>query len=405
MNTSNRIFTEKLLKKLVSINSVNPEMDIFSSGEYEISQFLRDELKRLGFEVITQPVRTKSRRIRRQNVVAKLRFRGGRKTGSTKTLMFNCHMDTVPATGMTIAPFKPVIRDGYLYGRGSSDMKSGIASCIAAAHSLLDSNQKADGEVFLAFVVGEEYLSMGTEALLRKFKADAAIVGEPSNLELGLAHKGFVWLEVEIFGKPAHGSVPEVGVDAIEKASKLVSYINGDLRSELRKKTHPLVGYPRIHPSLIEGGRAWNIIPDYCKLRIERRTIPGESTLSILKEIGDSIGKIKTTEKDATQRDFQHAISKMFERPPLETSEKEPIVQAIKLAYKKIMKKKLRISGMPYWTDAALLSRIGAIPSVVIGPGRIEEAHTNAEKVSLAQVFAATELYQETILDFLKSQP
>src|SRR5579872_2683891 len=273
-----QIYTEKLLKRLVSIPSINPEMDSDSKGECEITNFLAEELERTGMRAQVQKVNKSSDfGLNRRNVVTKLRLRRGRPTSSSKTLMLNGHVDTVPVKSMSIPPFKPQVRDGVLYGRGSSDMKGGIAAAVSAGRELLESDPNLNGDLVLAFVVGEELHSAGIEALVSKYGADAAIVGEPTDLGLGLALKGFTHLEVEIFGKPAHGSVPELGVDAVEKLSKLVLLLGGELQDKLHERVHPLVGYPRIHPSTIRGGVTWNVIPDYCKLQVESRTIPGES--------------------------------------------------------------------------------------------------------------------------------
>jgi acetylornithine deacetylase len=305
--------------------------------------------------------------------------------------------------GMSIDPLKPTVKGGFLYGRGSTDTKGGIAATITSAAQLLEEDPKElNGEVILTYVVGEELLSEGAEKLVEKYTADAAIVCEPTNLALGLAHKGINRFLIEIFGKPAHGGVPELGVDAIEKAGKLATRINGDLRTHLeQKKPHPLAGSPRIHNSIIEGGsKAWNVVPDYCKLGIERRTIPGETTESLIKELELQIEKIRAAEVDDNQRSFRHKISKTFERLPLETKPTEPIAKVLQSAVRESLGE-ARIEGMPFWTDAAHLSQKGGIPSVVFGPGRIEDAHTKDEKIELTQVYSSVEIFKKTIETFL----
>jgi acetylornithine deacetylase len=399
--------TEKLLNRLVSIPSVNPEMDRESKGEFEICNFLAEELERLGMHSEFQKIRESSDfGLKRQNLIVNLRLRSQRKNTSSRILMFNGHVDTVPAKSMSIDPFKPKIRDGFLYGRGSSDMKGGIVAAISAAYSLVHSNQDTNGDLILSFVVGEEYHSPGIESLVSKYRADAAIVGEPTNLELGLAVKGFTHAEVEIFGKPAHGSVPELGVDSIEKMSKLVILLKTELQKELSKKVHPLAGYPRVHPSMIQGGVTWNVIPDYCKLQLERRTIPGESSGLFLKELGNLLKKVKREEKEKSQTKFETKLTQVFERSPMETSEKENIVKAAKGAYNQVLQQsKPRIVCTPYWCDAGYLSSVAKIPSIILGPGRVEEAHTSMEKVELSQVVLAAELYKETATRFFNMGP
>ncbi|MDA4112391.1 MAG: M20 family metallopeptidase [Thaumarchaeota archaeon] len=388
-------FSRMLLADLVAINSVNPGTSSESKGEFEISEFIRETLSKLGFVVETQEVES-----RRQNVIAKLRF--SRKTKSSRSLMFNCHMDTVPVTGMSIDPLKPVVKNGFLYGRGSADTKGGIAATITSGAQLLEEDPKDQvGELLLTFVVGEEYLSEGTAKLVEKYTADAAIVCEPTDLSLGLAHKGITRFLVEIFGKPAHGGVPELGVDAIEKAGKLAVSLNGDLRTSLQRKKHRLAGSPTIHNSIIEGGSlAWNVVPDYCKLGVERRTIPGESAESLVRELKSQIEKIRSFESDDAQRSFRYKISKTFERLPLETKATELIAQTLLTATSQVLGD-TKIAGMPFWTDAAFLSQRGGIPSVVIGPGRVDEAHTKDEKVELAKVYCSVDIFKKTIENFL----
>jgi len=395
-------FIEGLLKSLVSIPSVNPEEDTKSKGESQISGFLAEELEKLGMHPELQKVKESSDfGLNRQNVISSLRLRSHRRTSSTRSLMLNGHVDTVPADEMSIDPFKPEIRAGFLYGRGASDMKGGIASVIAAASSLLQSDEEIDGDLILTFVVGEELHSPGIESLVTKYRADAAIVGEPTNLDLGLALKGFTHVEVEINGNPVHGSVPELGADAVEKMSKLVLAMKSKLQEKLRKRVHPLVGYPRIHPSTIRGGVSWNIVPDFCKLQLEGRTIPGESSDWVVHEIEALLEEIKNGEKEESQKKFSFKVKQVFERMPMETKEDEKIVEAIKGAFHKVNGSSPRIIGLPYWCDAGYLSAVGGIPSVILGPGTVQEAHTSTEKVKLAQVFRAAALYEEIAKRFL----
>ena len=389
---------KRLLEGLISINSVNPGTDPDSPGEFEISEFIRDELRRLGISVETQRVIGK-----RRNVIGRIRF--GRKIKSSRTLMINAHMDTVPVKGMSIDPLKPVVKNGFLYGRGAADTKGGLAASIASAGSLLEGGSAdLDGELLLTFVVGEEYLSEGSEKIVEKYEADAAIVCEPTNLELGLAHKGFCRFLIETFGRPAHGSVPELGIDAIEKAGEIASAVNKELRPSLqrRKMAHSLAGSPTIHNSIIQGGTdAWNVVPAYCKLGVEARTIPGVSSDDVLRELRSLASKIRATEDRKSHR-FKFKISKTMERLPLETSPQEAIVKSIQESARQAVGKRLAVRGMPYWTDAAILSQRGHIPSVVLGPGKVEDAHTKDEKVELSKVYLASEIYKGAIECFLR---
>ena len=305
-----RVFVAELLKELVATNSVNPAMDK-GLGELALANILFDRLASIApLEVHRQHVVDQ-----RSNVVAILRGSSG-----GRSLMLNGHEDTVGVEGMTIDPFKPFVEKGLLHGRGACDMKGAIAAIVGAAKSLADSKSRLRGDVIFSFVADEEHMSLGMQELLKEYKADAAIVGEPTNMRVATTHKGFIWIEVEIRGRAAHGSVPEKGVDAIVQAATVVSQLD-KLQERLRTRSHPLVGTPKIHTSMIEGGTHWSIVPDRCVLRLERRTIPGETPESAIREVRQVLHKIKQHD-----RSFNAKSHVVFERAPLEIAPTEPIV-------------------------------------------------------------------------------
>jgi len=201
-----------VLQDMIRIESVNPELSGSGSGEYVIANYLGNYLTEMGLEVNYQPIE-----YNRANVIGVLKGSGG-----GRAIMLNGHTDTVSISGMDIEPLNPVFKDGKVYGRGSFDMKSGLAAIIIAAKSIIDSGLKPKGDVFLAFVADEEYGSLGTETLVKEYSADAAIISEPTGLQICIAHKGFAWIKVEIFGRAAHGSRPDKGIDAIVKAGKFL---------------------------------------------------------------------------------------------------------------------------------------------------------------------------------------
>jgi acetylornithine deacetylase/succinyl-diaminopimelate desuccinylase-like protein len=243
------------------------------------------------------------------------------------------------------------------------------------------------GDIIFSFVVDEEHLSVGMQELVKQYKADAAIVGEPTKMRIATAHKGFVWIEVEIRGRAAHGSVPEKGVDAIVHAATVVSRL-GELQERFGNRTHPLVGPPKIHTSTIEGGIHWSIVPDRCILRVERRTIPGETAASAMKEIQQVLDKIGKRDNS-----FNAKARKVFERPPLETARTEPIVQELRRAIHEVTETKAQLVGVPYWTDGALLTHSASIPTCIFGPGDISVAHSPDEHVDVKDVLRASEVY------------
>jgi acetylornithine deacetylase len=376
-NALDRAFVTETLNEMVSTNSVNPDVGN-GPGESALSDLLYDRLAAIGrLEVRRQRVADQ-----RSNVVAILRGSGG-----GRSLMLNGHMDTVGVEGMTVEPFTPFVRGGFLHGRGACDMKGGIAAMLGAVKSLADSKLRLRGDLILSFVVDEEHMSIGVKKLVEEYKADAAIVGEPTNMRIATAHKGFVWVEITVRGRAAHGSVPEKGVDAIVYGAKVVTRI-GELQEKLRVRVHPLVGTPKIHTSMIEGGTHWSIVPDRCSLRIERRTIPGETTASVMQEIQELLNTVKHENGN-----FNAEARCVLERPALETTPTESIVQELQQAITEFGDGDATVVGVPYWTDGAILVHSASIPTCLFGPGDISVAHSPDEYIRMEDVLRASEVY------------
>jgi acetylornithine deacetylase len=367
-----------LLKDLVATNSVNPTVGR-GTGEIAISNLILDRLVSIGkLEVHRQPVTDT-----RSNVIAILRGSSG-----GRSLMLNGHMDTVGTDRMTIDPFAPVEENGRLHGRGACDMKGALAAMIGSAKCLVDSGSRLRGDLVLAFVIDEECMSVGTRKLVQEYKADAAIVGEPTGMKVAIAHKGFVWIEVETKGKAAHGSIPEKGVDAIADTAKIISGLEG-FQQRLAARTHPILGTPKVHSSTIEGGTDWSIIPDRCILRLERRTLPGESTSSVMREIREILDMIKLKNPE-----FNAVARSLYDVPPLETASGEAIVDLLRRAVSDVSGEQQTPIGVPYWTDGAVLSHSAAIPTCIFGPGDIGVAHSADEYVNLRDVLNSAEVYR-----------
>ena len=384
MNPAERVdrtYVVDLLKELVATNSVNPSVGR-GPGESAIASLLSHRLDSIGgLEVRTQPVTDD-----RSNVVATMKGSGG-----GRSLMLNGHMDTVGIDGMIIQPFTPSIQEGMLRGRGACDMKGALAAMIGALKSIMDSGMRLRGDLVFSAVVDEEYKSVGIRKLIQEYRTDAAIVGEPTDMKVATAHKGFAWIEIEVKGKAAHGSVPEKGVDAIAHATKIVSEMD-KLQQKLNGKVHPLLGSPKIHTSTIQGGTDWSIIPERCTLRLERRTLPGETITSVMGEIED-IFKIIKQENSR----FNAAARSPYDMPPLETPETAQIVQLTQQALAEKTGTRGPVIGVPYWTDAALLSTLGSIPTCLFGPGDIGVAHSADEYVSLEDVLNSARVYSAVI--------
>jgi acetylornithine deacetylase len=359
---------EGLLSKLVAIDSVNPELVPGGAGEAEIAQFVALWLEERGLDVEVEEVAPG-----RPNVVGVARGSGG-----GRTLMLNAHMDTVGYAGME-RPLEPVVSDGRLYGRGAYDMKASLAAIMLAGARAGERGLR--GDVLVTAVCDEEVASIGTEAIARRYAADAAIVSEPTEMRLCVAHKGFVWLEVETRGRAAHGSRPDLGVDAIAKMGRILSGID-ELAGELAgRDPHPLLGTGSVHASLIEGGQELSTYPDRCLLQLERRTIPGEAPEQVEVEIRSLV--------DGTDGD----VRTTFVRHPFEVDESEAVVEAVRRhagAPETV--------GVPFWADSAVFQAAG-IPTVVFGPGG-EGAHAVEEWVSLADAERCADIYLAVAQEF-----
>jgi len=352
---------QDLIGELVAIPSVNPDLVPTGSGEGAIASFVASWLGAAGLEVtVVEPVPG------RPSVVGVLRGSGG-----GRSLMLNAHMDTVGAGGMA-SPFSPVVRNGRIYGRGAYDMKASLAAIMVAARSARSLGLK--GDVIVTAVADEEVASFGTSAVLERFRADYGIVTEPTELRLCLAHKGFVWLEVETTGVAAHGSRSDLGVDAIAHMGPILFSVL-DLNQRLQAgPRHGLLGTGSIHASLIEGGQEMSTYPARCVAKLERRTVPGEDGAGVLHEIESLFGSEKATARVT------------LERPPSEVAPDHPLTLAVAQAAGHPV-----MIGVAYWMDMALMNAAG-IPSVAYGPEGGGE-HADVEWVDVASVERCVEVY------------
>lgn len=367
-----------LLQQLVAINSINPDLVPDGPGESEIARFVADRLTRAGLEVeIDEP------QLGRPSVIGIMRGSGG-----GRSLLLNAHMDTVGVAGME-RPHEPFIVDNRLYGRGAYDMKAGLASIMYAASNARKLNLR--GDVIVTAVSDEEYASIGTSSVVKRWRADAAIVTEPTELDIYVAHKGFIWLEVETIGTAAHGSRPDLGIDAIAKMGKVLTGVEELDRSLHAHPSHRLLKSGSVHASLITGGRELSSYPDHCKLSIERRTIPGETPDSVEAEIQSIFDHIARTDPD-----FKASVRTTLVRQPFEVPEDELIVQVVRRQASTLLGRKPAIGSGTAWMDAALLSAAG-MPTVIFGPGG-EGAHAVVEWADLDQL----ERCSETLLSVIK---
>ena len=369
-----------LTRALVAVDSRNPVISPGGVGEGAVAAVLAEVLADWGFAVELQEVAPG-----RPNVIARTGRRGG------PVLMFNGHLDVVGTAGMLHAPFDPVMRDGRIYGRGSADMKAGIAAmCAAAARAASETS----AELVIAAVIDEEDVSLGARALVAGgIRADAAIVTEPTQLAIMPAHRGFVWLEIEVRGRAAHGSRYDLGIDAIRHAGLLLADLDAFEESVLVTRTHPLLGHASLHASLVHGGIGLSTYPDRCMLSIERRTVPGEDADAVVAEVKDAFARIT-----ARRPTFDASVRVIFAQGPSDVAVDAPVVRQLRSA---IVAEGIapQVAGMSAWTDAAILNG-AAIPAICFGPGDIRLAHAAEEWVPVAEIEAATAVLTRMALAF-----
>jgi acetylornithine deacetylase len=366
---------ESLLAELVSIDSVNPALVPDGAGEAEIARFVARWAEEAGLTVqIVEPVPG------RPSVVATASGRG-----DGRSLMLNAHLDTVGVAGMS-APHEPRVEDGRLHGRGSYDMKGGLAACMLAAAAA--ARVGLAGDVLLAAVSDEEHSSIGIQAVVERFEADACVVTEPTSLEVCVAHKGFAWWRVTAHGRAAHGSRPDLGSDAIARMGPVLTGL-AQLDQSLEERTHPLVGRASVHASLIDGGQELSSYPDRCVLDIERRTLPGEQRKTVTEELRRLL--------DGGDRDALEGEVTLV-REPFEVDDGEAIVETVRRHAAAVLGREPEIVGHTAWMDAAFVQAAG-IPTVVFGPHG-EGAHAVEEWVDLASVEACARVLLATATEF-----
>lgn len=370
-----RDYLTQTLINLVRINSINPSLVDGGAGEADIAAYVASALAQLGLRVDVHEVAA-----RRPNVVGILKGQGG-----GQSLLLNAHMDTVGVENMP-EPFSAEIIDGKLYGRGAYDMKGSLAAMLAAVKALVDAGAVLKGDLYLAAVADEEHASLGTQEIVKRYQPDAAIVTEPTELQIALAHKGFIWYDVEVIGKAAHGSRPQLGIDANMKMGKYLHELE-KLENELRGRLgHPLIGPPTLHAARLKGGTSMSVIADRCVLGIERRTLPGETEAQATAELQALIDRVAEAD-----RDFHATLNCTLVRQPFAIEEDARIVRAVDRAYAQVLGRAPVHGGLSFWTDAALHAAAGS-NTVVFGPVGAG-AHAVEEWVDLRSVEQAALIY------------
>ena len=352
-----------LAARLVEIDSVNPALIPGGAGESEIARFVAAWAKSAGLQADLLEETP-----RRPSVVVRAPGSGG-----GRTLLLCGHLDTVSVEGMT-EPHTPRIDGDRMVGRGAYDMKAGLAAALIACRDA--ASLGLAGDVVVAAVADEEHASLGVQEVLRSVRADAAIVTEPTEMALVIAHRGFVWSEIQVTGRAAHGSRPHLGIDAIVKTGPILTAL-GELDTALGATSHPLLGRPSVHASTIEGGEELSSYPGRCVVGIERRTLPGET-------IADVEGELEALLDRCRAADSALVVSSrtLLVREPFEIGPDAEIVRLVTEVVIATLGAAPALEGASYWADAAFLSAAG-IPTVMFGPGGAG-AHELEEWVNLS---------------------
>lgn len=374
-----------LLTELVRRPSINPmgRTDISPSLSYEsrVTDYLEAQLQSIKASFKRYPVAPG-----RDNLIAIYEP----SSPATETILWEAHQDTVPIDGMTVDPFGAVVENGRLYGRGSCDVKAGIA-CMLAAFSRLHKEKPAGSKrVVLALTVDEEHTFLGVQHLIPKLpKIDFAIAAEPTNLDLVTSHKGVARWQLETQGVACHSSRPEDGVNAVYRMAKLLNGLEAYADQLRLSKKDPQLGMPTLSVGRIEGGISPNTVPDFCRVELDRRLLPGEVT-------ADSVQELNQFLKTFAGIDFPFITHPLkLDCPPLADS-KTPWVDRLVAASSAVSGRTTKRLAVPYGTDASTIAEAG-IPAVVFGPGDIAQAHTKDEWVELAQVEQAAEIHYRFI--------
>jgi len=378
-----------LLKDLVAIPSVNP-MGRFDSDDepYEsgVSDYLEELFRRIGVPCERHEIAP-----RRANLIARIEV-----PGATRTVVLDAHQDTVPVDGMTIDPFAPAVRDGRLYGRGACDVKGGMAAMLAAFCRLWDDRPRGAANVVLTCCCDEESTSLGVNRLvelwqgdaarssLLRQRPDAAIIAEPTELDVVVAHRGATRWKIRTTGRACHSSDPTQGINAIYRMARVLACLE-EYAAELPRKSrpHPLCGGATLSVGVIAGGVSVNTVPDECTVEIDRRVIPGEDSEAVM-------GQVEQYLRDRLDVPFD-MLPPWIMGPALPDDDNGGLADQLLRVTANVVGPKRKI-GVPYGTHASRFA-VAGVPSVVFGPGSIAQAHTRDEWISIEQLQQAAEIY------------
>ncbi|WP_202707237.1 M20 family metallopeptidase [Sporosalibacterium faouarense] len=380
-----------LIKSLVKI----PSHPGIKNQETKVAEYIHNVFQKEGIHSEVVPVVDG-----RSNIIAKLEGEG-----KGKTLLLTGHIDTVPPYGMS-KPFEVQVKDDKLLGRGVVDMKGPLACMIMAMIGLKRAGIGLKGDVIFAGVIDEEEKSEGTIELIESgIKADAAIVGEPSELEICIAHRGLEWFEFVFQGRAVHGGKQEEGINAILKASNFIQKVENDLIPKINKRNHRVTKSSSMNYGLIKGGTQPSTVAGDCILKVDRRWVPGEKYKDIINEYEEVIKELEKEDKDFKCKLRVMDVSVMREgyvHEAMEIDSEHPIIDIVSETTKEIIGIEPKKTSFTAWTDGGLISGYGKIPTIVFAPGDLESAHSSDEYLAIEQIYPATLIYAMTAIKFCK---
>jgi acetylornithine deacetylase len=375
-------FLVRTLAELVRTPSINPAFSGGTTDERQVAAYVRAAMDTLGMETHAHEPAPG-----RVSVVGRLRG-----TGGGRSLMLYAHHDTVGVEGMP-DPWSAEVRDGRMYGRGAYDMKCGLAASLAAVKAIVEGGSPLAGDLLIVSVADEEEASLGMMDVLRHHTADAAVVTEPTELAMVVAHKGFAWIEVETAGRAAHGSGYQVGIDANMHMGRVLARLEALGARLVASPPHPVVGPPSLHAATLQGGTGWSTYAAGCRLQIERRTIPGETEADALAQVQAIVDALA-----AEDPGFRATLRLVLARPAWEARADSAITGIVGEAARAVLGRAPERVGAPYWMDTSLLGAAG-IDAIVLGPTG-EGAHAAIEWVDLESVRQTAEILARTAREF-----
>jgi len=374
-----------LTKKFVQFDTQNPP-----GKEKEFAQYLEEHLRSLGLKTKLLDFLPN-----RPNIFAEYKV-----NNKGKKFLFDGHLDTVPVGNpslWTVDPFSGTLKEGKIFGRGAADMKGSIAAFVHALETLIDSGVELNGSVHMLLTSDEEISAFGTREFLKKgYSADASIVGEPSCLEVNVAHKGVARWRLKTLGKSTHASTPDEGVNAIYKMAKVLNELEKLAKSySMSSRQHPLLGKPTLNVGTIVGGTKDNIVPDFCEITIDRRLLPEDSVEEVEREFNQILSRLASDDPS-----LKFELKLYHSHNPAETPSNNPFVILANLCVEKVLGEKRPVRGFQATTEMSHLVEAG-IPTIILGAGDIKVAHTVDEYVPVDELVNCAKIYALILLKYL----